>query len=91
MFIWRVPTRPSHMVPKRIEQTPQICKPRPPSRISQLDEFERPYVGESGASYLSTLPSWMLKVEVEDYNYAHKNRYAKRTGLAANRFRYIIL
>lgn len=66
-------------------------KPRPPSRISKLDEFERPYVGESGASYLSTLPSWMLKVEVEDYNYAHKNRYAKRTGLAANRFRYIIL
>lgn len=91
MFIWRVPTRPSHMVPKRIEQTPQISKPRPPSRISQLDEFERPYVGESGASYMSTLPSWMLKVKVEDYNDAHKNRYGKRTGLAANRFRYIIL
>lgn len=43
IFTWCVPTRPLHVMPKRMEQTPLVFKSRPPSHN---DESGRPRVNK---------------------------------------------
>lgn len=53
--------------------------------IAQTDD------GAGHVAYVVRVSKDRKKVDVEEYHYARKNRYGKRTGLAATRFRYIHL